>query len=104
MKKNFRLENVQIRTASLRDWDILLKWVKAYYRYDHLPFNRKMIEQGLSELFKHGEFGEAWLMFYGRRCIGYLIFTFLFDLEFGGREVGVTDLFIEIGRASCRER
>jgi GNAT superfamily N-acetyltransferase len=97
MKENFRLENVQIRTASLRDRDLLLKLVRAYYRYDHLPFNRKMIEEGLSELLKHEEYGKAWLIFCGRRCIGYLIFTFLFDLEFGGRQVGVTDLFIDAG-------
>ena len=95
MNQEFRLDTVTIRTATLRDRNMLLKLIRAYYRYDHLRFDRKIIEEGLSELLKHEEFGKAWLIFYGRRCIGYLIFTFLFDLEFGGREVGVTDLFID---------
>ncbi len=90
----FRLENVRIRTAALRDRNILLQLVRAYYRYDHLRFDRKMIEQGLSELLKRHEFGKAWLISNGRRCIGYLILTFAFDLEFGGRQAGITDLFI----------
>ena len=95
MEQEFRLDNVTIRTATLRDRNMLLKLIRAYYRYDHLRFDRKMIEEGLLELLKREEFGKAWLIFYGRRCIGYLIFTFLFDLEFGGRQVGVTDLFID---------
>jgi len=101
MKQNPPLQNIRIRVAKLGDRNILLKLIAAYYRYDHLPFDRRMIEVGLVELLKHREFGEAWLISYGGRYIGYLIFTFLFDLEFGGRQVGVTDLFIH---SRCRRK
>lgn len=94
MKQNFELENIQIKVASLRDRGTLLKLIGAYYQYEALRFDRKMIERGLRELLRHPEFGEAWLISNGRRSIGYVIFTFLFDLEFGGRQIGITDLFI----------
>jgi diamine N-acetyltransferase len=94
MNQNFELENIRIEVASLRDGKILLRLIKAYYRYEGLRFDCKMIERGLSEFLGRPEFGEAWLISDGRRAIGYLIFTFLFDLEFGGRQVGITDLFI----------
>jgi predicted acetyltransferase len=95
MKATSEMEDIRISFASLRDREILLQLIKAYYRYEGLRFDRKMIDRGLRELLQHPEFGEAWLISNGRRPIGYIIFTFLFDLEFGGRQIGITDLFID---------
>jgi ribosomal protein S18 acetylase RimI-like enzyme len=94
MQQRFRLENVRIRPANLRDRNTLLGFVRDYYRYDHIQFNRKMIASGLAILLRNQSLGRAWLILNGRRTIGYLILTFGFDLEFGGPQATITDLFI----------
>ena len=95
MKQSFHPENVQIRTATFRDREGLLDLMKAYYRYDHIRFDREEIEPSLTELLKHSEFGKAWIACRGPHRIGYVIMTFAFDLEFGGRQAGITDLFVQ---------
>jgi ribosomal protein S18 acetylase RimI-like enzyme len=95
MKQNFHPANVRIRSATLRDRKSLLDLMEAYYRYDHIRFDREEITPSLTELLRHPEFGKAWIGRHGPHCIGYVIMTFAFDLEFGGRQAGITELFIQ---------
>jgi GNAT superfamily N-acetyltransferase len=39
--------------------------------------------------------GSAWLFVHRQRIVGYAIVVYLFDLEFGGRCAGVTDLYLK---------
>jgi ribosomal protein S18 acetylase RimI-like enzyme len=45
--------------------------------------------------------GQMWIMHDGARAIGYVAFSFYYDVEFGGREGVITDLFI---RSADRRR
>jgi GNAT superfamily N-acetyltransferase len=73
----------------------LLKFIEAYYKFEGIAFDRQEIATGLSLLLKEPTLGRAWLILSCEKPIGYLILTFAFDLEFGGRLAGLTDLFIE---------
>jgi ribosomal protein S18 acetylase RimI-like enzyme len=45
-------------------------------------------------MFKDRRLGCAWIFRDGTRAVGYVLLTFNFDLEFGGFEGVVTDLFV----------
>jgi GNAT superfamily N-acetyltransferase len=110
MRTSSDLEDVRIEAATPRNAWSLLKLIKAYYRFEGIAFDRREIASGLSRLLKDPIIGSAWLILNHGKPVGYLILTFGFDLEFGGRLAGLTDLYIEarhrrkgIGRAALQQ-
>lgn len=86
---------VSFRPCSPKDHATLLKFVIAYYRFDKIPFRRKSLEQGLHTLLRNLSLGKAWLMESHKKPVGYAIVTYNFDLEYGGVEAMLTDLYVE---------
>jgi AhpD family alkylhydroperoxidase len=73
----------------------LLSFVERYYAFDKIPFDRDAVHRGALELVARPDLGGAWLIRDGERFVGYFVLSFGFDLEFGGRQATVTDLFLE---------
>ena len=95
MISHFDLKNVRIETATHRDEAKLLQFIKAYYLFDRIPFDPKAIAAGLSVLLNDPTAGRAWLILNRGKPVGYAILTFGFDLEVGGRQATLTDLYLE---------
>jgi GNAT superfamily N-acetyltransferase len=85
---------VTFRTCGPKDHAALLKFVVAYYRFDKIPFNRKSLSQGLDVLLRNPSQGQAWLMESHKTPVGYAVLTYNFDLEYGGVEGMLTDLYV----------
>ena len=85
---------VKIRFASARDFDRLLRLVAAYYRLDSIAFDKRVTGSALRRLLRDRSQGRAWVIDSGRDLAGYAIVTYNYDLEFGGIEAIMTDLFI----------
>ena len=98
--KNRRAENVadrpgiEIRRARLGDAADLLPLISAYYRFDGIRFRAGPIAQALTRMLKNRRLGCAWIFRDGIKAVGYVLLSFNFDLEFGGFEGLVTDLFV----------
>lgn len=73
---------------------VLLELVAAYYRFDHIDFDRESAERTLGELIDTPALGGAWLALRGDATVGYFVLTLGYDVEFGGRVATMTDLFI----------
>jgi ribosomal protein S18 acetylase RimI-like enzyme len=86
---------VSFRPCSPKDHGTLLKFIIAYYRFDKIPFQRKSLEQGLHTLLRNLSLGKAWLMECHKKPVGYAIVTYNFDLEYGGVEAMLTDLYVD---------
>jgi GNAT superfamily N-acetyltransferase len=86
---------VSFRPCSPKDHATLLKFIIAYYRFDKIPFHRKSLEQGLHTLLRNLSLGKAWFMESHKRPVGYAIVTCNFDLEYGGVEAMLTDLYVD---------
>lgn len=85
---------VQIRTAKLSDFARILRLVAAYYKFDGIAHDERSTERALRKLLKDKSLGCIWVIDTGRALAGYLILTYNYDLEFGGREGMLTDFFI----------
>jgi hypothetical protein len=92
-----KLESGKVRIEAVVAADIqrLTDLIRAYYRYDRIPFDRQGVRSGLQTFLRGKRLGRAWFIFRGRRRAGYIILTFGFDLEFGGRQATITDFYIE---------
>ena len=86
---------VSFRACGPKDHDQLLKLVCAYYRFDKIPFDRRSLSKGLDTLLRNVSQGQAWLMENHKKAVGYAVLTYNFDLEYGGVEGMLTDLYVD---------
>src|ERR1700730_3283469 len=109
---------VTFRPCGPKDHAALLRFVIAYYRFDKIPFNKNSLHKGLDTLLRNTSQGQSCLMESHKTPVGYAVLTYNFDLEYGGVEGMLTDLYVlprfrRMGIASlalyemedyCRER
>jgi len=86
---------VSFRPCGRKDHGTLLKFVSAYYRFEKIKFNRTSLSKGLDTLLRNISHGQAWLMENHSKPVGYAVLTYNFDLEYGGVEGMLTDLYVE---------
>jgi diamine N-acetyltransferase len=94
-KPKDRADRVVIRTVRTTDSADLMRLIRAYFRFDHIRFAPRAVAPALDLLLRRPSLGRMWIMCDGPKAIGYVILTFNFDLEFGGIEGLVTDLYVD---------
>ena len=85
---------VTFRPCGPKDHATLLKFVTEYYRFDKIPFDKLSLSKGLDTLLRNLSQGQAWLMECHKKPVGYAVLTYNFDLEYGGVEGMLTDLYV----------
>ena len=98
-----------LRLAEDGDFEKLLTMIRSYFEYDHIQFDEPAIRRSLPRLLRDHKIGRAWFIQQSglvrqgagapvaRTFIndaGYVIATFGFDLEFGGPQATITDVFL----------
>jgi len=83
-----------IRPAKSGDFEELLALVEAYYKFDSIAFDERGTAAALRRLLRDKSLGRAWVIDAGHALAGYAILTFNYDLEFGGVEGILTDMFV----------
>lgn len=78
------------RTATLDDLATLLAMQRTFYEHEGYPYDAAAHERAMRELLGDARFGRILLVEGG----GYLVVTFGFSLEFGGRDAFVDELFV----------
>jgi ribosomal protein S18 acetylase RimI-like enzyme len=73
----------------------LLRLIQAYYRFDAIRFERQTIADALARLLRRPALGRVWVAQVRKRLVAYLVLTFNYDLEFGGLEGMITELYVE---------
>jgi GNAT superfamily N-acetyltransferase len=69
--------------------------VIAYNKYERIRAHRKSLSQGLDVLLRNPSQGKMWLMENHKKPVGYALLTYNFELEYGGAEGVLRDLFVE---------
>lgn len=82
--------------AGPADLERVLAFIKAYYEFDGILFKASEIKRGLEALLGNFSLGKVWLIRSNQKDVGYAILTFGYDLEFGGRQATVTELYITV--------
>ena len=72
----------------------LLTLIREYYVYDGHEFSESRVQGALKEIFNNSTLGKVWLIAWSDEVIGYLILTFGFSVEFGGRDSFVDEFYI----------
>jgi ribosomal protein S18 acetylase RimI-like enzyme len=83
------------RVADGRDADTLLAMMRWLYEHERIAFDEAAARAALAQLLADDSFGVAHLILLGGEVAGYLVLTFGFSLEFGGRDAFVDELFVK---------
>jgi GNAT superfamily N-acetyltransferase len=86
---------VSFRSCGPKDHKAVCKLAVAYYHFEKIRVNRKALSQGLHILLRNPSQGKMWLMEIHNKPVGYALLTYTFDLEYGGAEGVLRDLFVE---------
>src|SRR4029077_18954936 len=85
---------LKIRLATQSDLARMLPLIEAYYAFDSIDFDARIIRPALSRLLRDRSLGRSWVVDDARSLAGYAIMTYNYDLEFGGTEGIITEFFI----------
>ncbi|MGB2667879.1 MAG: GNAT family N-acetyltransferase [Candidatus Acidiferrum sp.] len=86
---------ITFRPCGPKDHKVLLKLIVAYYRFDKIAYSLQSLSRGLDTLLRNLSLGQAWLMETHRKPVGYTLLTYNFDLEYGGVEGMLTEVYVE---------
>jgi GNAT superfamily N-acetyltransferase len=85
---------IELSDAVLSDLDLLVGFVRELYAHEEIVFDEGRIRGALSGLIGDPSLGGAYLIKRDGRAIGYLILTYGYSIEFGGRDAFVDELFV----------
>jgi len=86
---------VTFRPCGPKDHKALLKLIVAYYRFDKIRYDLRSLSRGLDTLLRNLSLGQAWLIENHKHPVGYTLLTYNFDLEYGGMEGMLTEVYVE---------
>ena len=85
---------VRLRPATIDDMAEVLPRTRALNAHEGIVVPEDVLEAALRRLLGDASLGGAWLI-ERDRVIGYAIVTYGYDLEFGGRDAYLTELWID---------
>ena len=86
--------DIDFAEAGPGDFDALVGMMREFYAHERMEFAEGAARRALAELCGDGRLGRVRLIREGAEVVGYLVLTFGYSLEFGGRDAFVDELFV----------
>jgi ribosomal protein S18 acetylase RimI-like enzyme len=68
--------------------------VQELYAMEGITTPQETLRTALDKLLREPELGRAWFIAEGNGVVGYIILTFGYDHEYGGRDAWITDVYL----------
>lgn len=81
------LEKVDISTIT--------QMMQDFYAIDNYPMDVEKSKKLFQEFITNENLGKSWLIFSENEIVGYIILTFIFSFEYGGKIAFIDELFIK---------
>ena len=86
---------ITVRAATPADHATLLPRTRALNDHEGIAIADEVLAAALTRLLAEPALGNAWLIERAGVVLGYALVTFGYDLEFGGRDAVLTELWID---------
>lgn len=73
----------------------VIEMMNIFYQHEHLEFYIEKNSQIVQELLNNSNFGKIWLIRSDDDTVGYIILTFGFSVEYGGRFALIDEFYIK---------
>ena len=77
------------------DIEIITQMMQDFYAIDNYPMDIEVAKTLFQEFITHEHLGKSWLIYSENEIVGYIILTFIFSFEYGGKIAFVDELFIK---------
>ena len=86
---------ITFKTLEISDIDIITVMMEDFYAIDNYPIEAQATKKMFQEFISNENFGKAWLIYEDNKIAGYVILTYIFSFEYGGKIAFVDELFIK---------
>ncbi|MBD2302169.1 GNAT family N-acetyltransferase [Nostoc sp. FACHB-87] len=87
--------NINFKPGDNNDVETLLVLIQEFYQLDgYLSFNAVVVRHALMQLLNEKSIGQVWLIQDQSQAIGYVILSFGYSLEYGGRDAFIDEIYI----------
>lgn len=87
------------KPLEIADIEIITQMMQDFYAIDNYPMDVEVTKTLFQEFISNEHLGKSWLIYSENEIVGYIILTFIFSFEYGGKIAFVDELFIkEIAR------
>jgi GNAT superfamily N-acetyltransferase len=87
--------SVTFTTAQQEDIPEILEMMADFYAIDHYPFDAALNQKNLEYFLANGDLGRLYLIREESETLGYIVLTFGFSFEYGGRNAFIDEFFLK---------
>lgn len=90
---------ITFKPLEIKDISIITQMMQDFYAIDNYPMDIEVAKNLFQEFITNENLGKSWLIYSENEIVGYIILTYIFSFEYGGKIAFVDELFIkETGR------
>ena len=83
------------KPLEIADISIITQMMQDFYAIDNYPMDFEVAKTLFQEFISNEHLGKSWLIYSENKIVGYIILTFIFSFEYGGKIAFVDELFIK---------
>ena len=83
------------KPLEITDISTITQMMQDFYAIDNYPMDVEVAKNLFHEFISNENLGKSWLMYSKNEIVGYIILTFIFSFEYGGKIAFVDELFIK---------
>lgn len=86
---------VQFKIVQLLDIEIITQMMSDFYAIDNYPIDIEHSKKLFHEFITNENLGKAWLLHEDDEIIGYVMLTYVFSFEYGGKIAFIDELYLK---------
>ena len=83
------------KPLEISDISIITQMMQDFYAIDNYPMDVEVAKTLFQEFISNEHLGKSWLIYSENEIVGYIILTYIFSFEYGGKIAFVDELFIQ---------
>ena len=83
------------KPLEITDISTITQMMQDFYAIDNYPMDVEVAKNLFQEFISNEHLGKSWLIYSENEIVGYIILTFIFSFEYGGKIAFVDELFIK---------
>jgi len=90
---------VQFKTLETSQIETITQMMQDFYAIDNYPIDIEVSKKLFLEFISDDKLGKSWLIYDDSEIVGYVVLTFIFSFEYGGKIAFLDELYLkEIAR------
>ena len=83
------------KPLEIADIEVITQMMQDFYAIDNYPIDVEVAKNLFQEFISNEHLGKSWLIYSENEIVGYIILTYIFSFEYGGKIAFLDELFIK---------